>query len=104
MKKSEQKELNIIVDNVYDDLMNTLDQHGMQYIGKLRTCNAEVYSTYGYYVLRSYNTIVACIDRDCNGYDFLRKVYGYTATSAQHIAKFFTDYGYRTKVYTWRYI
>ena len=26
-------------------------------------------------------------------YDFLRYVYGYTSTSAQHIAKFDKDYG-----------
>lgn len=38
-------------------------------------------------ILISYNTMVAFT---INGvmYDFLRYVYGYTATSAQHIAKF----------------
>lgn len=46
-----------------------------------------------WYALRSYNTIVciACYDTDRKRlivYDLLRWVYGYTATSAQHIAKF----------------
>ena len=40
-------------------------------------------------LLRSYNTIVAIIHKaDMQLYDFSRYVYGYTATTAQHIAKF----------------
>ena len=55
-----------------------------------------------YYVLRSYNTIVAAIDVSNDTlYDFLRYVYGYTSTSAQHIAKFSCDYGC-TKHLTYR--
>lgn len=47
-----------------------------------------------FYILKSYRTIVAVIDtEDDICYDFLRKVYGYTVTSAQHIAKFQHDYG-----------
>ena len=47
-----------------------------------------------YYVLCSYCTIGAIIDtRTDTLYDFLRYVYGYTATSAQHSAKFDKDYG-----------
>lgn len=39
-------------------------------------------------------SFVACIDKDTDTCaDFLREVYGYTATSAQHIAKFERDYG-----------
>lgn len=64
---------------------------------KLRTCNAmvlEYRSAKGYtvYLLKSYDTIVAMISELGNGIDFLRYVYGYTATSAQHIRKFFDDY------------
>ena len=42
-----------------------------------------------YTVLRSYNRIVAFYDYDTDTlYDVLRYVYGYTVTSAKHIAKF----------------
>lgn len=60
---------------------------------RLRNCTAWVYATDEYFILRSYNTIIAAIHRNSGiGYDFLRYVYGYTATSAQHISKFFNDY------------
>ncbi len=60
---------------------------------RLRSCTAWV-TDYGYYkVLQSYGTIVAFIDTRTDAlYDVLRKVYGYTATSAQHISKFEKDY------------
>ena len=64
---------------------------------KLRKCSATVF-TYRdvdgdtVYLLKSYNTIVAMVDEKGDGIDFLRYVYGYTATSAQHIRKFFDDY------------
>ena len=69
---------------------------------QLRSCSAEVAPCTDpetgellFYALRSYRTIVAIIDCRTNTlYDFLRYVYGYTATSAQHIAKFACDYGY----------
>lgn len=68
---------------------------------RLRSCSAEVAPAMDaetgelmYYVLRSYRTIVAAIDVSNDTlYDFLRYVYGYTSTSAQHIAKFSKDYG-----------
>lgn len=68
---------------------------------RLRSCSAEVAPARDaetgellYYVLRSYNTVVAAIDvRTDTLYDFLRYVYGYTPTSAQHISKFSKDYG-----------
>ena len=71
---------------------------------RLRSCTAEVLETPTFFILRSYNTVVAVIDK-CTGntWDVLRMVYGYTATSAQHIAKFSNDYG-NGKRYTWRYI
>lgn len=70
---------------------------------RLRNCNAEVYMVGGVAVLKSYNTVVAAIDRDGVGYDFLRKVYGYTATSARQISKFFEDYG-AVKSYRWEWV
>ena len=63
---------------------------------RLRSCQATVYAYEQekgpVYVLKSYNTIVAAIMPNGGCYDFLRYVYGYTATSAQHISKFFKDY------------
>lgn len=60
---------------------------------RLRTCFAMVYENERYIYLRSYNTIIAFIDKeDGRLYDVLRLVYGFTATSAQHIAKFKQDY------------
>lgn len=41
-----------------------------------------------YIFLISYNTLVAYIQGDGVLFDILRLVYGYTATSAKHIAKF----------------
>lgn len=77
------------------DRYNEEMQHSTIGEGKrLRTCQAYVYETPSFYVLRSYNTVVAIIDKSSDiCYDFLRGVYGYTSTSAQHIAKFDNDYG-----------
>ena len=71
---------------------------------RLRSCSADVLETPSFFILRSYNTVVAVIDK-CTGstWDVLRMVHGYTATSAQHIAKFTADYG-NGKRYTWREI
>lgn len=97
MEKLEQETINAIVKEVCDEV----NKSGMQYICRLRTCNADVWATDNYYVLRSYRTLVAAIDADGNVYDFLRLVYGYTSASAQHISKFWHDFGGR-KFYTWR--
>lgn len=60
-----------------------------------RNCKASVGYASVYIYLRSYNTVVAFIDPiNKVGYDILRTEYGYTATSAQHIAKFFKEYDY----------
>lgn len=62
-----------------------------------RTCKARVARVGKYIYLRSYNTVVAFIDTVTNhGYDILRTEYGYTATSAQHISKFFSYYSVGT--------
>ena len=60
---------------------------------RLRACKAVVVETENYYILQSYRTTVAVIDKRTDTlYDVLRYVYGYTATSAQHISKFEKDY------------
>lgn len=55
---------------------------------RLYTCKAEVLFYDEFIALRSYNTIVAVYEQNGYLFDILRLVYGYTATSAQHIAKF----------------
>lgn len=54
---------------------------------KLYSCNAEIRECAGVLVLVSYGTPIA-VYTDGALYDCLRVVYGYTATSAQHISKF----------------
>lgn len=75
-----------------DDLQDYACTHDVPLV-RLRTSSAYVLETDNYYLLRSYDTIVAVIDKSTNiCYDALRHVYGYTATSAKHINKFITDY------------
>ena len=71
-------------------------------VKRLRTCSAYVYETDSYYLLKSYATFVAFIRKsDCECFDILRNVYGYSATSAKHIAKFKNDY-HAVSTQTWR--
>lgn len=64
------------------------------------------YETTEYYILESYSTLVAAIVKSNQTLiDMLRYTYGYTATSAQHIAKFkcdYTSYPYNHPVLIWR--
>lgn len=56
---------------------------------RLNKCTAATCRTNDFEVLRSYNTIVALYHIKTGILiDILRREYGYTATSAQHIAKF----------------
>ena len=99
MKKSEQLAINEKVVALVNEF-NSSNNYALNW-RKLRSCSAEVAPIIDaetgellYYVLRSYRTIVAAIDvRTDTLYDFLRYVYGYTSTSAQHISKFSKDYG-----------
>ena len=101
MKKSEQLAINEQVLNALNMLNSDSVSLCTDLWRQLRSCSAEVAPAVDnetgevvYYVLRSYRTIVAIIDtRTDTLYDFLRYVYGYTATSAQHISKFDHDYG-----------
>ena len=100
MKKELQRIENDIVlqeiEKINEDISN-----GIQSVRRLRSCNACVLISGNYYLLKSYSTIVAAIDADGNVYDFLRYVYGYTATSAQHITKFRNDYSRNGKRFTY---
>lgn len=91
MNKTEKKAYNSIIEKEWEKARLEFDY---KCDTRLRTCTAWVYETKDYYFLRSYNTIVAFIDKSTDiCYDVLRLVYGYTPTSAQHISKFDQDYG-----------
>lgn len=104
MKKSEQRAINKKVEYELEHYNGITEQWEIKVVGRLRHCQAYVYETAFYYVLRSYNTVVAIISkRDMTLYDFSRYVYGYTATTAQHIAKFANEYGISpSDRYTWK--
>ena len=71
----------------YSSFLDNLEEEPFRY------CKATVGRVGKYIYLRSYNTVVAFIDTVTGiGYDILRTEYGYTSTSAQHIAKFFRQY------------
>ena len=55
---------------------------------RLYSCNAEIWEFEGILVLVSYGTPIAVYMDEWSLYDCLRVVYGYTATSSQHISKF----------------
>lgn len=94
MSKKEQTLINEKVIAMVDKYNAEVKQNVLKNGKRLRTCQAYVYETPSFYVLRSYNTLVAIIEKKTDTlYDFLRYVYGYTNTSAQHIRKFDKDYG-----------
>ena len=95
MKKEEQRIINDSIFREFVKATQELECSSAYTINRLRSCSAEVLTTEHYHFLRSYNTIVAFIDKNTDTcYDVLRLVYGYTSTSSQHIAKFRHDYGY----------
>lgn len=92
MTKFEQQQVNEMCETELKRMTEEL-YHTKQDWKRLRTCTAWVCETERYYVLQSYGTIIAFIDKATDTlYDVLRFVYGYTATSAQHISKFEKDY------------
>ena len=97
MKKTEritmQTAINETVEVARANALTELTTMQEPVVTRLRSCRAYVITTPGYYILQSYRTIVAVINRETGAcYDFLRTAYGYTSTSAQHIAKFRSDY------------
>ena len=93
MKREEQLKVNALVNaefnSAVDEWLQTPDNWK-----RLLSCQAWVQETENYYILKSYNTIIACINKNSDTlFDALRTEYGYTATSAQHIAKFNHVYG-----------
>lgn len=107
MRKVEQEKENLRVIEAWDlfaDFIKNEPDIGYNPAMRLRTCNAYVCCIGKWITLTSYSTIVAIIDSETRAlYDVLRYRYGYTATSAQHIAKFAHDYEAKEK-HTWRAI
>lgn len=104
-KKEIQKLENELVENavkkarkVWADGSKEID-----YVERVDYCKAWIYQTNGYAFLVSYETIVAFVDDNGNMYDVLRLVYGYTSTSAKHIAKFRQQFRHVSE-HTWREI
>lgn len=97
-----QRQENLIVEKKHKEFLKITENYpwySARY--QLNNCSATIYDTEKYYVLRSYATIIAVIDKETDTcYDWLRLVYGYTKTSAQHIYKFMKKYGIVTKK-TW---
>ena len=95
-----QEVINYVSKNLYDMAMNeAFAEYGIIPYDwpkgkRLNKCNARVYETENFYILESYFTIVAVIEKATDIFaDVLRMVYGYTSTSCQHIAKFRRAYG-----------
>ena len=106
MNKELQRKRNEAVEAFYNAHKYDLDRYASLYFmqgncERLNNCNAWVCMVDNLLVLRSYHTIVAVIDEDGTLYDFLRYVYGYTATSAKQISKFADKY-HATNRLTWR--
>lgn len=70
-----------------ESILHYAFKHGKK-LFKLYSCNAEILECDGILVLVSYGTTIAVYMDKWSLYDCLRVVYGYTATSSQHISKF----------------
>lgn len=93
-RRFEQELINQIVETNIEKAEAECVMHGFISLNRVISCSAKVYETENYYFLKSYNTFVAMIDKTTDTlYDFLRMVHGNTSTSAQHISKFYHDYG-----------
>ena len=95
MKKEEQRIINASILTEWEKAKQELECSSEYTINRLRSCSAEVLTTEHYHFLKSYNTVIAFIDKNTDTcYDVLRYVYGYTLTSGQYVEKFSHDYGY----------
>lgn len=92
MKKQQQLSINSKIEFALDrfnEVFYDMPDDKMPPKVRLNRCQAWTQEFEGFVVLWSYNTAVAVYDKSNRTlYDVLRGAYGYTATSAQHIAKF----------------
>lgn len=90
--------INELCEVIWDDAMKEYHEEFKSRVIpwlRLRSCQAFTVETDNYIYLKSYNTIIAVIDKTSDTlYDLLRSVYGYTVTSAKHIAKFNNEMGH----------
>lgn len=92
-KSDLQKAENSLAVYIFNDAMKQLNTAKDKY-KRLRHCEAYVYETKDYYVLKSYNTFIAAIDKQSQALtDVLAREYGKrTSSSTQQINKFVHDY------------
>lgn len=92
MKKQEQLRINAEIERCmdkYNEVFYDTPDYKMPPKVRLNHCQAWMQDFEGFTVLWSYRSPVAVYDKNTDTlYDILRAVYGYTATSAHHIAKF----------------
>lgn len=95
MKQNNQSIENIIAKAIFNAAFDELDAQQKPVYHRLRSCTAWVFETENFFLLKSYDTIIAAISKPTSiCADVLRDVYRYTPTSAQHISKFFSDYAF----------
>lgn len=106
MKQYNQSLENIAAKAIFNAAFDELDAQQKPVYSRLRNCTAWVFETENYYLLKSYETFIACIRKaDYLIIDELRDVYHYTVTSGQHISKFihdYTPYPWNSPRYTYR--
>lgn len=90
MKRWEQENINDVAMAIYADGMQQFhSDKAWRSLDRLDNCQAWIIQLDDFILLKSYNTVVAVFEKN-TGFlaDVLRVVYGYTTTSAKHIAKF----------------
>ena len=88
MRKDQQKIDNLKCQAAWKAATKEINWHELKSY-PLYKCNARMIKTDRYFILESYDSLVAVYDTQKQTLcDCLRDVYGYTATSAQHIRKF----------------
>lgn len=101
-KQWRQLEVNQECECEWESVVNEYEANSNPPVTQLRKSKVRVVELPTYFVLLSYSTVVAAINIHTGVlYDMLRKVHGYTATNAQHIAKFADVYN-ATDVMRWR--
>lgn len=106
MKKNEQIKVNEYVENISNDINALLRTSYPSNWHRLYNCKAAWTKAGDWMILCSYSSIVAAYNVNTGEmFDFLRLVYYYTATSAQHIAKFHgfcrSATGHDITIYRW---
>lgn len=116
MKKSEQIKINALCNDVFNAAMREYyeEQRNAKTVKKgkpLRHCQAKVFETENFYILQSYETLIAAIRKDDNicvnnmRHEYHFDEYATGATSTQQFYKFVKDYvpfGKCPMIYTYK--